>query len=288
MAVINDPEKLPLFLYPFPAPRTDVLIANVNCVVIIVIFSSSHLEIDATHETAFDNEPDMNSLSKCWWQMQNELKRHSISETEQYELEFGIKRYKTNFFGEHNSVIIRMRETNLTFSLDLVLDTDSTSGGVSRLHACPKMDCNWKTDSYREYNKHHLKHFGNGEPVIHSCCDRDYSDYVLFLKHLYEKHRSNNPNGISFVRIEESGEESNRDGDIKYFPCGVSTITFHELFKNALLILKNYGKYFIFFWNCEDYATWFLVFHGVPLSEIEPTLTDRTSSTSASPPASPG
>lgn len=37
----------------------------------------------------------------------------------------------------------------------------------------------------------------------------------------------------------------------------------------------NYGRYYSFFWNCQDFVSWFLKSLRVSIQELDPTLSDR-------------
>ncbi len=56
-------------------------------------------------------------------------------------------------------------------------------------------------------------------------------------------------------------------------------MTLRDAVESGLLIGHNFGQYYVFFWNCHDFATWFVHFCGVPLAEIRPTLSDRITAT---------
>ena len=40
-------------------------------------------------------------------------------------------------------------------------------------------------------------------------------------------------------------------------------------------IMLNFGIYFVFLWNCQDYASWLLMNLGVQFQDMSPTVTDK-------------
>ncbi len=40
-------------------------------------------------------------------------------------------------------------------------------------------------------------------------------------------------------------------------------------------IIMNFGRYYSFFWNCQDFTSWFLINMSVPPEELSPTQSDR-------------
>ncbi len=63
--------------------------------------------------------------------------------------------------------------------------------------------------------------------------------------------------------------------DVKWFDKFAHCGTFKNVLADGAGIIQNFGRYFTFFWNCQDFAAWFLSFYGIPLKQIEPTLPDK-------------
>lgn len=234
-------------------------------------------DTEASNKTQFKQELSHDALEGIRKQMLNVLQANNIPADEDIRMEFGLKRWAFIKYGGHQTVVVRLTNS-LVFRLELEFTTEEEGGSIAATFKCPYRECNCSTSSFREYTKHYFQHFRKNEFPVQKCCEKTFQHYILFCKHMHQQHRQMNPIGVRFERIRENSKESFlSEITCSFFPSAVTTMNFSQLFANALHILKNFGQYYVLFWNCQDYATWFLSYHGVPMNEIDPTLTDRVS-----------
>ena len=97
---------------------------------------------------------------------------------------------------------------------------------------------------------------------------------MAFCKHVYDNHRNSETIvGLYFEKIRQNGHEKFLTG-VQFYESYVKTMNFRNLLKVASQIISSFGTYWIFMWNCQDFAAWYLNFMGIPLTIIEPTIPD--------------
>ncbi len=175
------------------------------------------------------------------------------------------------------------------------------------LHPMCKCD-NFLVDMTGSQDFSLLHRLPGGDDVQHECCSRQFPVFEAFSQHVYERHRNFRnvitlnvrkvpifrklysmmsqrrktqmfelvlPDSVLSVLkvIPEKAAEYLKD--VKWFDQFPHCGNFNDVLDNAAGIIQNFGRYFTFFWNCQDFAAWFLSFYGIPLKLIAPTLSDN-------------
>ena len=178
----------------------------------------------------------------------------------------------------HRAIIVKLLdEKEVAFRLELDIrkaDGDKQQYIIGK-YCCPRDSCNFQEKSYTELVDHHLKeHISKGEEFSRRCCDLDFNNFTLFCKHVYENHRNSQTIvGLHVEEIRQNGYEKFLTG-AQFYESYVKTVSFSNLLKVADQIISSFGTYWIFMWNCQDFAAWYLNFVGIPLEIIDPTIPD--------------
>ena len=206
------------------------------------------------------------------------LEELGIDKDKEFQIIFGLKKWSLGRGFGHRAVIIKLLdEKKSAFRLELDIHKADADGQqyIIGKYCCPKDSCNFQDKSYTELVDHHLKeHISKGEEFPQRCCDRDFNNFTAFCKHVYENHRNSQTIvGLYFEEIRQNGYEKFLTG-VQFYESYVKTMSFDNLLKVAGQIISSFGTYWIFMWNCQDFAAWYLNFMGIPLTIIEPTIPD--------------
>ena len=190
---------------------------------------------------------------------------------------------------QHRAIIVKLLDKKESaFRLELDIHKANVDGQqyIIDKYCCPRDSCNFQDKSYTELVDHHLKvHISKGEEFPRRCCDRDFNNFTLFCKHIFESHRdSQTIVGLYFEETRQNGYEKFLTG-VQFYKSYVKTMSFDNLLKVADQIISSFGTYWIFVWNCKDLAAWYLNFIGIPIEITDPTIPDKMtgSGTNSSP-----
>ena len=206
------------------------------------------------------------------------LERLGIDKDIEFQIILGLKKWSLGRGFGHRAIIVKLLDKNKSaFRLELDIHKADVDGRqyIIGKYCCPRDSCNFKDKSYTELVDHHLKeHISKGEEFPRRCCDRDFNHFTLFCKHVYENHRNSQTIvGLYFEEIRPNGYEKFLAG-VQFYESYVKTMSFSNLLKVAGQIISSFGTYWIFVWNCQDFAAWYLNFVGIPLEIIDPTIPD--------------
>ncbi len=177
-------------------------------------------------------------------------------------------------------MIIKIKQEEkdiIAFRLELEIDLkDEQRPYITGNFACPAIGCTLETESFAELANHHLANHrtAHGDDVQYQCCGQKFHIFESYAAHVYGKHQNINSVTLQFQKIIPEKYDKFL-ADVTFFSAYQKKITFRQLLEGGLNIIKNFGSYFIFFWNCQDFAAWYLTFNGIPLKIIEPTIPDR-------------
>ena len=210
-----------------------------------------------------------------------------------YLAEFGTKQW--NLFEKgglsgHRAVIIKVKQGNdkkdIAFKLELEIDCKNEQRPyITGNFSCPASGCSLKTESFTELANHHLTNHrtAQGDNIRHQCCGHTFYIFESYSAHVYEKHQNINSVTLQFEKVIPEKFDKYLDKEsVNFFSVYQKRVTFRQLLQSGLTIMENFGSYFIFFWNCQDFAAWYLCFNGIPLSVIEPTIPDRVTGSGTS------
>ncbi len=253
---------------------------------VIVWFLSHYRQIkeSSNNQAVFAASCGPDNLNHAWQAAKNILEENNVHLDTPYFIEFGIKKWSLSR-GGHRAVIIKVNNglpggnDQIAFRLELDIDLkDEQKSYVAGDFACPAIGCTLKTKSFTELANHHLEHHRTpqGDNIQYRCCGQTFYIFESYAAHVYEKHQNINSVTLEFQKIiPEKYEKFLDEESVTFFPVHQKMATFQQLLNNGLTVMKNFGKYFIFFWNCQDFASWYLSFNGIPLKIIEPTIPDR-------------
>ncbi|XP_076354062.1 uncharacterized protein LOC143248935 isoform X2 [Tachypleus tridentatus] len=185
-------------------------------------------------------------------------------------INFGVRRGKSG----HDVVILNSKENDTAFKLELVIEENTCS---LKYFTCPDVFCQEVYSSLSKLWQHHsINHiFLNKNDVVESifycCCDELFPSFQNYAKHVYNNHMNTSSVKFNFERIKP---ETGYTNSVKWFP-GVRKNSFKDLLELAFVIIKNFGNYWLFYKNCQDFAAWYLHSAGIPLEWILPTNTDN-------------
>ncbi|XP_022242596.1 uncharacterized protein LOC106460228 isoform X2 [Limulus polyphemus] len=208
-----------------------------------------------------------------------ELEKSGFSIDDKVDLVFGLKQWPLAR-GSHRAVIIKIKNVEkVAFRLELEIDLeDEEKEYIAGSFECPGLSCDFVTNSFAALACHHLQNhrLPQGDDIKHQCCNQEFEVFESFCAHVYETHRNFKAVTLNFEKIlEEKYEKFLDPKSVKFFPQHFKKLSFRCLVELAADIILNFGRYFIFFWNCQDFATWFLKLVGIPLDVIDPTIPDK-------------
>lgn len=180
-----------------------------------------------------------------------------------------------NLGGGHHTVILKLEDKGkCAFKLELIVDEDVCS--VKKNFKCPNEECNFQTSFFSKLANHHfLEHVGpEGENIHYECCGHAFRNFQSYCQHQYTNHSTKGEIQLKFDHIRENNFENFLD-HVQYFGAYKKSTTLRQVMQCAVDIILNFGRYWVYCWNCQDFATWFLVLVGVPLRNVDPTLADK-------------
>ena len=208
------------------------------------------------------------------------LERLGIDKNKEFQIVFGLKKWSLVGRGlGHRAIIIKVldKEIDKAFRLELeILKGDRKEQQyIIGKYSCPVNSCNFQDKSYTELVDHHLKqHISKGEEFPQRCCDHSFNNFTVFCKHVYESHRNfQTIVGLYFEEIQQDGYEKFLTG-VQFYDSYVKKMNFGNILNVAFQIISSFDAYWIFIWNCQDFAAWYLNFLGIPLELIDPTIPD--------------
>ena len=213
-------------------------------------------------------------------QAHSRLEKLGIDRKKELQIVFGLKKWSLVGRGlGHHAIIIKVldRETDKAFRLELEIlkGDDKEQQYIIGKYSCPVNSCNFQDKSYTELVDHHLKkHISKGEEFPRRCCDRSFNNFTGFCKHVSKNHRNSQARvGLCFEEIRQDEFEKFLTG-VQFYDSYVKTMNFENMLKVADEIISSFDAYWIFMWNCQDFAAWYLNFLGIPLEIIDPTIPD--------------
>lgn len=173
---------------------------------------------------------------------------------------------------KHRSVLLKLKEEHFAFKLHLCINLNEKED----VDNCP--ECGQQQSSFEEYIAHvYTSHLSTQIP----CCGERFEKVLDLRKHVWENHRKANYKRetveLKFEEM-ENYEEFFRKNNLWMYEKRLN-ISFNDLLSDALSIIQEFGRYYIFFWNCQDFAVWFLTYHGIPLQVIPYSGTDLVTGT---------
>ena len=206
------------------------------------------------------------------------LEKLGIDKDKEFQIIFGLKKWSLGRGFGHRAIIVKLldkKESAFRLELDIHKADGDEQQYIIGKYCCPRDSCNFKDKSYTELVDHHLKkHISIGEEFPRRCCHRNFNNFTLFCKHVYENHRNSQTIvGLYFEEIRQNGYRKFLTG-VQFYESYVKTMSFSNLLKVAGQIISSFGTYWIFMWNCQDFAAWYLNFVGIPLEIIDPTIPD--------------
>ena len=130
----------------------------------------------------------------------------------EFQIIFGLKKLSLGRGFQHRAIIVKLldkKESAFRLELDIhKADVDGQQYIIDK-YCCPKDSCNFQDKSYTELVDHHYKeHISKGEEFPRRCCDRDFNNFTLFCKHVFESHRdSQTIVGLYFEETRQNGYE---------------------------------------------------------------------------------
>ncbi|XP_076364901.1 uncharacterized protein LOC143254049 isoform X2 [Tachypleus tridentatus] len=196
---------------------------------------------------------------------------------EDFELDFSLvwrfgKRLNQD---GHCSVLMQaLGQENLTFKIELAKTNIYYQVTDGRLNFCNH--CKISFDSFQLFTDHVFeKHYlaQNCRWQCNVCNSKSFPYFEAFQFHVFHNHRVETTITVQFQWV-----------DLQKTPTYLENATFYDqyecetslqmLLKLGESVLSNFGSYWVFFWNCQDFATWYLYNLGIPLSLLGPTYSD--------------
>ncbi|VDI40915.1 Hypothetical predicted protein [Mytilus galloprovincialis] len=250
-------------------------------------------QITQTTETvnSLTNAPKAcpDNIAKFWKTTTGDLQALGMHLDDPITVTFGIKKFPVidtkisnpvqaaanNLGGGHHAVILKLEDKDkCAFKLELIVDEDVCS--VKKNFKCPNEECNFQTSFFSKLTNHHfLEHVGpEGENIHYECCGHAFRNFQSYCQHQYTNHSTKGEIQLKFDHIRENNFENFLD-HVQYFGAYKKSTTLRQVMQCAVDIILNFGRYWVYCWNCQDFATWFLVLVGVPLRNVDPTLADK-------------
>ncbi|XP_071126074.1 uncharacterized protein [Mytilus edulis] len=229
------------------------------------------------------------NIAKFWKNTTGDLQALGMHLDDPITVTFGIKKFPVidtqisnpvqaaanNLGGGHHAVILKLEDKDkCAFKLELIVDEDVCS--VKKNFKCLNEECNFQTFFFSKLANHHfLEHVGpEGENIHYECCGHAFRNFQSYCQHQYTNHSTKGEIQLKFDHIRENNFENFLD-HVQYFGAYKKSTTLRQVMQCAVDIILNFGRYWVYCWNCQDFATWFLVQVGVPLRNVDPTLADK-------------
>ncbi|CAC5425734.1 unnamed protein product [Mytilus coruscus] len=229
------------------------------------------------------------NIAKFWKNTISELQGLGMHLDDIVNVTFGIKKLPVmdtkkarpvqtvanNLGGGHQAVILKLEDKEKC-AFRLELEVDEKMCYVNKNFKCPNEECNFQTNFFSKLADHHfIEHVGpEGEDVYYECCGHAFRNFQSYCQHQDTNHLTKGAIKLKFEHIRENNFENFLD-HVQYFGAYKKSTTLRQVMQCAVDIILNFGRYWVHCWNCQDFATWFLVLVGVPLSNVDPTLTDK-------------
>ncbi|XP_076320379.1 uncharacterized protein LOC143230530 [Tachypleus tridentatus] len=203
-----------------------------------------------------------------------EIASSGVSLTEPKEIIFGIAGQNWG----HKDVIIKILNSNIVFKLGLVIKKDPFTENKFK---CPNNSCLFQKATLKELAEHHFRNHRKlkddvpFDDVIYLCCNKKFLFFEVYAWHLFYEHQKTAKVDFRLERIVEGTKLFIN----RWLYENKKVISLQDLVMTAVNIICNFGNYYIFMWNCQDFATWYLSTLGLPLELLPPTLTDHTTGT---------
>ncbi|XP_022252563.1 uncharacterized protein LOC106468523 [Limulus polyphemus] len=203
-----------------------------------------------------------------------EIASAGVSLTEPKEVIFGIAGQNWG----HKDVIIKIVNSHIVFKLGLVITKDPF---IEKKFKCPDNTCEFQKTSLSELAEHHFRNHRKlkddvpFDDVVYFCCNKNFLHFEVYAWHLFYEHQQTAKVDFRLERIVDGTKMFIN----RWLYENKKVIAFQDLVLTAVNIICNFGNYYIFMWNCQDFATWYLSTLGLPLGLLPPTLTDHTTGT---------
>ncbi|CAC5425735.1 unnamed protein product [Mytilus coruscus] len=228
-------------------------------------------------------------IAKFWKKTENELHHLGIHLNDFITVTFGIKKFPfidkniskkvqavaNNLGGAHHAVILKLEDKEkCAFRLELQVDEGICY--VNKSFKCPNEECNFQTHFFSELANHHfLVHVvPEGEDVYHECCGNAFRNFQSYCQHQDTNHLTKGAIKLHFKQIRENNFENFLD-QVQFFRAYTKITSMRHVLQCEVDIILNFGRYWVHCWNCQDFATWYLLLVGVPLRNVDPTLADK-------------
>ena len=210
------------------------------------------------------------------------LARLGLDKEEQIRVTFGIKKWSVFSRGAgHRALIVKLTEMDkCAFKLELDIHTPSgeKENYIHGMFSCPKQDCRFRDRPFSELADHHLtQHRKYGDEFAHTCCGAEFTIFETLCQHVYDRHRNlASIVGLNFEPIREEGYSKFLNPEhVQFYDNFEKTMTMKEILHLAGQIILDFHRYWIFMWNCQDFAAWYLHTLGIPLEILDPTIPDK-------------
>ncbi|XP_013781972.1 uncharacterized protein LOC106466260 [Limulus polyphemus] len=176
----------------------------------------------------------------------------------------------------HCSVLMQaFGQENLTFKIELAKTKkyyEVTDGKLSVCNHCKISFDSFQLFTDHVFEKHYLAQ--NCRWQCNVCNSKSFPYFEAFQSHVYHNHRVETTVTVQFqwVDLQKTGTYLEKATFYEQYECET---TLQMLIKLGESVLSNFGSYWVFFWNCQDFATWYLYTLGIPLSLLGPTHSDR-------------